>query len=318
MGGYKNVAMNIHIDGAIFMLQARGGVSTLWRNLTPALHAALPDATFDADQPPDVFLSTYYRPAPLGVPSVALIYDLIALRYPGLPNAADAADIRRAVREATAVVSISQQTADDVRTLLGRDSAVAYPGVDQDLGKVTPSSVQTFQSSIGKPYVLVIGRRGYYKNVQSIYQAWLLWSGAASHALVCIGGEDSLPQDRAFAARYDWRRLDLDNAHLASAYAGATALVYPSIMEGFGLPIVEAMLCGCPVVCGAATYEVGWDAAIYTDVTLPIKIAGALDACLDPSYRIGKITAGVERARSFTWAKMAETVANVIRSVVNG
>lgn len=277
----------------------------------------MPDASFTASLPGDVFLSTYYKPSPVGVRSIAVVYDLIAETFPGLPNRADSAEIRRAVGGAQSVVSISHGTAQEVKRLLGRDSVVAYPGVAADFGKVAPGDVERFQAYIGKPYVLVVGRRGLYKNVQALYQAWHLWPGAKTHKVLCIGGEDSLPQDQAFAQRNDWQRLVLDDSDLRAAYAGATALVYPSLAEGFGLPIVEAMACGCPVVCdNSVVAEIAGEAGFYADCTRPKQIAGALDLTLDPALRIERTLNGIERAKMFTWGGMAKTLADVIRRTV--
>src|SRR5687768_17054043 len=76
---YRSAAtvMNIVIDDTIYHLQQSGGISTLWRALTPALQAALPDFTFDPARPADVFISTYYQPAPDGAKSIAVVYDYI-------------------------------------------------------------------------------------------------------------------------------------------------------------------------------------------------------------------------------------------------
>lgn len=310
--------MNILIDTAIFQLQQQGGISRLWRSLLPALRDAMPDATFTSQLAPDWFISTYYKPSPIGVRSLALVYDLITLTFPNLTNRADSADISRSITEASAVVSISHRTAQDVKAHFGKDSAVAYPGVDENFGKVTPSDVERFQSYIGKPYVLVVGNRGGYKNVHALYQAWALWSAHADFKVLCVGGEETLPQDAAFASRYrdTWQRMTLDDKDLALAYAGAQALVYPSLIEGFGLPMLEAMACGCPVVCDNSTVaaEVVGEAGFYADVTKPRQIAGALDLTFDPSLRLERCLYGLEKSKMFTWRNMANQVADVLRS----
>jgi len=308
--------MNILVDSAIFQLQSQGGISRLWRSLLPALRNALPEATWTAQQPPDWFISTYYKPAPLGVKSLVLVMDFIQERYPLIgAHHPDAVDKRRAIAEATALVAISQQTADDTQRFCGRPAAVAYPGVDASFGKVQPSDVERFQAYIGKPYLIVVGRRGLYKNVQALYQAWAFWGAHADYKLLCVGGEDNLPQDAAFAGRYSdtWQRMVLDDHELQFAYAGATALVYPSLMEGFGLPLVEAMACGCPIICDRAMQEVAGDAAIYCDVTRPRQIAAALNELLMPVPRMQHMMAGVKHAQQYRWEAMAQIVAGVIR-----
>lgn len=311
--------MNILIDTEIWRHQSAGGISKLWRSLLPELHRAMPDCTFDSSAPPTVFLSTYYARAPLGVKSVAMVYDLIGLQYPLIDhNRADMVDLRQAVKEASALISISQGVAADVKRLLGRDSTVAYCGLEAGYGKVTMQEIDAFQRFVGKPYILVVGRRGLYKNVQALYQAWRLWEGRHTHRIVCIGGETLLPQDEAFAkATGDtWLHLaTLEDRDLQAAYAGATALCYPSIMEGFGLPMVEAMACACPVVCDHAMHEIAGDAAYYCDVSRPKQLAEVLTATLDMSVRTDRVVAGTQWVKRYTWASMAQTVADAIRSV---
>lgn len=305
--------MNLHVDNAIFQLQQQGGISRLWRSLLPTLRTALPDAAFTAERP-DWFISSYYAPAPIGVQSLALVYDLIVDRYPLVPNRADSVDIHRAVAEASAVVSISEATAHDVERLCGKPSTVAYPGVEANFGKVAPSAVARFQAGLGLPYVLVVGRRGGYKNVQALYQAWGLWGARSFFQVVCVGGEEPLPADMAFARRYPWRRMVLSDDDLRAAYAGAHALVYPSMMEGFGLPILEAAVCACPVVADSRVAgEILGEAAFACDVMKPRSIATALDATLDPALRVTRTLAGVERSKPFTWERMAAGIADALR-----
>jgi glycosyltransferase involved in cell wall biosynthesis len=275
----------------------------------------MPDATFDPTRAPDWFISTYYKSAPLGVKSLVMVYDLIVDKYPLIDNRADSADIRRAVAESSAVVSISHSTANDVKTRLGRDSVVAYPGVDADFGKVEPSDVDRFRQFVGKPYVLVVGRRGGYKNVQALYQAWKLWPAHKDYKVLCIGGEEPLPQDIAFAQGYPdtWQRMSLSDSDLAAAYAGALCLVYPSLMEGFGLPLVEAMACACPVICDSTMAEIGADCAWTADMTKPRNIATGLALAENPSNRILAIK-GIEQATRYTWSAMAAKVAETLRA----
>lgn len=309
--------MNILIDGAIFQLQSQGGISRLWRSLLPALRDAMPEAINDLAVPPDWFISTYYKPAPLGVRSLVVVMDWIAERYPLIGQYhPDAVDKRRAVANATAVVAISQMVADDTRRYAGKVATVAYPGLDAEFGRVLPSDVTRFRAYIGKPYILCVGKRGLYKNVQALYQAWALWGAHAGYKLVCVGGEDNLPQDTAFAGRYPdtWQRVVLDDYDLQLAYAGAAALCYPSLMEGFGLPLIEAQACACPVICDPSVHEVAGDAAYYVDTTRPRQIADALDV-VTTQPDATRLAAGAAWVKQFTWTGMAQTIAGVLRNM---
>ena len=313
--------MNIHIDDLIYKLQAQGGISRMWRELTPCLHIAMPDATFDLSAPPDVYMPTYYSDAPEGVPSVILYYDAIHERYPGLGKYhPDAMQKARAVKNAAAVVAISQFSANDCLRYHGVQASVAYCGGSELTVRGLPEQVRDFRVKYGleRSYVLLIGRRDLYKNARALYEAWPLCQWAQQGTVVAIGGEDPLPSDIEFARRYPWKQIRLSDDELALAYSGAYALVYPSYYEGFGLPIVEALASGCPVICGnqSSEPEVAGDAALYVDVCKPRDIATALDMLLDTNCRLELAMKGYERARMFTWSKMAESVAEVIRGVV--
>lgn len=313
--------MNIWLDSAISRLQVNGGISTLWRNLTPELRTALPEATWSADRKPDLFISTYYARAPLGVPSLVLVYDAIQFKYGALAADPVRADIRCAIEDASAVVAISQETADDVARFFGREATVAYCGGSERFRRASMKAQVAFQQkyNINKPYVLMVGRRGLYKNAKSLYQAWPYWSAGSQHLVVCIGGEPPSSDEMDFSRRYPdtWRQLQLSDADLDAAYSGCTSLVIPSLYEGFGLPILEAMSCGCPVVCGAngALGEVGGDAAFTCEPLLPRSLAAALSVTCQPEARLQHTLAGYAQSRRFTWSKMAAVIADEIRKV---
>ena len=276
--------MNIHIDDVIFSLQANGGISQIWAHLLIMLkdHARVTVGPVAPDDT-DWFLSSYYTLPPNGMKSLVLVYDMIAERYPLIgPSHPDAVRKRAAIKTATAVVAISGQTAADVLAVTGRPvNAVAYPAVQAMFGDNIPAAeVQGFKDQLtgGQPYVLVMGNRGLYKNVQALYQAWPFFPDHDRYKLVCVGGERELPQDIAFDTRYPgtWVHVALNDTDKQIAYCGASMLVYPSLMEGFGIPPVEAYRCHCAVVCGDTMREVMGDAAFYCDVTRPRSIADAM------------------------------------------
>lgn len=300
---------NIVIDDAIYTMQSSGGISTLWRALTPALKEALPEFTFDSTKPADIWLSTYYQPAPEGAKSIVMVYDFIHERYPGLSRfSQDSQWKHAALARADAVIAISQWTAADAK-IYAPDTAtdVAYPATT--LHRASHDEVQAFKAKYGLPdsYVLIAGRRDLYKNVSTYWQAVSLIQ--QSPFTLCIGGE-------TMASSPSQRQLRLPDSELAAAYTGALCLVYPSLYEGFGLPVLEAYACGCPVICGSggALAEIN-GAALVVDVTRPREIAQALATMSDPGVRIDYILKGYEVARRFGWPQMAERVAAVIRSV---
>jgi glycosyltransferase involved in cell wall biosynthesis len=302
--------MNIIISDEIFRLQARGGISTYWRNLIPRIQALLPQHTFDAALPADVWLPTYYAPAPAGVPAIVTVFDWIHETYPGLsPYLPEALAKRRAIVNSTALIAISEWTAHNTRKYVERDVQVVYPATD--LKRATQDDVAAFQRKYNLPaeYILIVGNRGLYKNVSTYWQAARLFNAPLT---VCIGGE---PEP-------DWqgvRHLQLAPDELAAAYTGALCLVYPSLYEGFGLPVLEAYACGCPVVCGngGALAEIN-SAAAVVDVTKPIEMVQGIARVIDPSQRIELILKGYEVVRQFSWDRAARQYADVIERVLEG
>ena len=108
--------------------------------------------------------------------------------------------------------------------------------------------------------------------------------------------------------------LQLNDEELGTAYSGAIALVYPSKLEGFGLPILEAMACGCPVITcpNASIPEVAAKAALYVNNQDVEGLANALCEVQKPSIRQALIATGLEQAKRFSWSKMAKIVSSVL------
>ncbi len=263
----------------------------------------------------------YTMPQVAGVPVVVTLHDATFFSHPGLHSPVKArffrTAIRGAVRRAAALVVPSRATRDEVlRYAGGRPDRfhVAYHGVDTGMfHPVGPDDVARVRATLGlgdRPYVGFLGTLEPRKNVPALVRGWqrAVAGLAEPPALVLAGGPgwdtQVAPTVAAVPAGLTVLRPGyLPLADLAGFLSGAEVLAYPSLGEGFGLPVLEAMACGAAVLTTRelSLPEVGGDAVAYCG-TDEAAIGEALRRLLDdPVRRAGLASAAVERAAGFTW-----------------
>ena len=168
----------------------------------------------------------------------------------------------------------------------------------------------------GRGYFLHISNDEPRKNVDRIIRAHAMLPAATRPRLLL-----KLPGSTARAGRNDVEIISgrLSDGDLAALYGNARAFVFPSLFEGFGIPIVEAMACGCPVITANqfACAEVAGDAALLVDPRSTRALKQAMETVTDPSNVVALKTRGLERARDFTWRAAAEHYLKVFTSVAD-
>jgi glycosyltransferase involved in cell wall biosynthesis len=278
-----------------------------------------------------VFLSPYYkRPLAAPCPVVVTIHDLFFIGYPGRRRPVrDAALTRLArlyARGAGAVVADSEHSRRAIVARLGIAAeriAVVPVGLGPEFRPARPTAGQRERYGLGASYVLYVGNFLPHKNLPRLLRAWAALAAPlrSAHRLVLAGG------DRAGAAALGAlaRSLGLgdgvalpgviEDADLPALYGGAALVVQPSLEEGFGLPALEAMACGAPVIASrrGALPEVVGDAGRLVDPDDEPALAAALaHLLLSADARAALARRGLARAAEFTVERTAGRVVDLL------
>lgn len=290
--------------------------------------------------PVDIFHTTDYRLVRMDCPQIATLHDALPIRYPewcsprlrGLKNWLQ----RGAARKADHVIAVSHYAVEELVSCFGVAAdriSVVHNGIDDDW-HVPPAAaaVQATLAAHGlrEGYCLFVGTLQPRKNVDRIIDAWERLPAAtrAERQLVLVGGpgwrcDDTvrrLDGARQRGEHIVWLRGLTDSVALRHVYAGAGVFVLPSLYEGFGIPVVEAMGAGVPVVTSntSSLPEVSGGAALEVDPLDVGAIAAAMQALLDePALRARCIAAGLARAARLSWRETARQTAAVYHHVLS-
>ncbi len=273
---------------------------------------------------PDVLHETYYCRCSLFDCKTRLltVYDMIHERYPELFTGVDL-DIpalkAAAVDRADHIITISETTRRDLIEFLGVPSSkiTVVPLASSFTAKDRVSGW------VERPFLLYVGLRGGVKNFKTLLTAFarsrLL---RAEFDLVCVGGgyfsvnEEKTICDLGLAGQV--KQVQASDSDLATLYADAALFVYPSLYEGFGLPLLEAMRCGCVIACSntSSMPEIAADAALYFDPLQEEEIRSVIEDGVSSTATLNSLRLkGYERQKQFSWRSCVDATAEVYRSV---
>jgi glycosyltransferase involved in cell wall biosynthesis len=259
--------------------------------------------------------------------TVVTVADLASELFPDQFNAPGAEQfreqMRRCVLSADAVICISETTRNDVLNLSGAkpERILTVPLACGDIFKQLPPPINSMKLPVPEPFILYVGSRSHYKNFRLLIEAYSSWQHKHEVSLVAVGNEWSLDEMDTLIKLGITDRMHLldkvDDETLCRLYNKAAAFVYPSRYEGFGIPLLEAMSCGCPVVASRipSTVEVAGGCPIYFDPEQTEGLVTALDKALAEGRDSERTLAGLERAKGFSWQKTAEQTLEVYRSL---
>lgn len=287
-------------------------------------------------RPPDLlFVPAHVLPLGPLPPAVVTVHDLGFRVFPQAHTRRQRWYLnwstRRHVRRADRILADSAATRDDLLRFYDAEPArvkVVHLAVDEDFRPAPDAARAAIRDRLAIPperrYLLHVGTRQPRKNLPRLLEAFAALAGPRPELDLVLAGmagwgrEDLAEQARRLGIAGRLRMPGyLPRSDLPALYSGAAAFVLPSLYEGFGLPLLEAMACGTPAACGAGSSlpEVAGGAAVLFDPLDPRAIAAALAEILDRPERAAALAeAGRARAASFSWARTARETRRVLEA----
>lgn len=304
----------------------------LWYRLRLPLPVQLLTGALDLFHSPDFVLP----PVRDGIPTILTVHDLSFVHYPDTFTPALVSYLNRvvpwSVARATHILADSQATKDDLINIwqvAAEKVTVLYSGVSGRFRPVTEkkqlAAVRQKYDLGSAPYLVSVSTLQPRKNFQMLIQAFKSVAEQQPHNLVIAGGKGWLYE--AILGEVEKQGLEgrvkfigfVTDSDLPALYSDASLMVFPSLYEGFGLPLLEAMACGVPVLSSNASClpEVAGEAAVQLPPTDPAAWSQTMNELLSNSSRRARmVAAGFLQARKFTWKKAAGELLGIYRQLV--
>lgn len=277
--------------------------------------------SFDLAHPTYYTLLSQREVSDYRCPVVITVWDMIHELFPELyPNREFVARKQRAIEAADAVICISENTKRDLLSRYQVDESrilVTHLASSLDLG-----AMRGDEPTLSRPYFLYVGARAGYKNFDGLLSAFAAASLSPETVLAVVGPPFSEDEQKRIAELRLSGRVEnfaqVSDAGLVALYRRSLALVYPSRYEGFGIPPLEAMQCGTPVIASdrSSIPEVVGDAGILVNPDRPDELTDALVAVAnEPALRESLIARGHDRVKQFSWDRTTEQTLNLYRKL---
>jgi len=299
----------------------------LWRHITPGVNSILRRMYWRRCKA-DVYHTTHYSLPPVAGPAFCIVHDMMPEQFPDSFPGSDRIDLclrkKKAVERSDLVLCSSQNTRRDVTRLLGVPGdkcrimhMAGFPG--EQVRRVAGPTRKP-----QKPFFLYVG--GYrmpYKNFAFVAECLgdPAFSAFSQFDLVVAGPETPTVEERdRYGDRLRGRLRFLDNCDdddLIRLYSTCSAFLMPSLYEGFGLPVLEALACGAAVICSdrSSLPEVGGDAVYYFDPESPQEFRDALTEALAEGRCSDAVKRRVQHARRFSWEKTTREFCKTVRDI---
>ncbi len=293
----------------------------------------LPISLFLGKKPDVFFTPSHYAPRFSPVPTVISVMDLSFIRFPDLFAKKDLYQLKNwtsySVKNAKKVLTISEFSKNDIINEYKKeknDVIVTYPGIKPNLDLKRKENMNDLSKKFGinKEYILFVGTLQPRKNIERLIE---VFSKIDKDMLLIIVGkkgwlyEDILKAPEKFGVSDKVKFLDfVEDSELPLLYKNALCFVLPSLYEGFGLPVLEAMKNGCPVITSnvSSLPEAGGDAAMYFNPEDSEDIAKAIKKVVnDKNLREEMVKKGFLQVKKFSWEKTAKQTLKVLEEVAS-
>jgi len=273
-----------------------------------------------------VHATNFFLPPTRKARRIVTIYDIAFIKHPewASPKIVGpfSRGVRRFVKSADAIITISEASKGDLCDILGAAPEkihIAYPAVEDSFRPIHREEAQRQvleRHGVSAPYLLFVSTLEPRKNITALLEAFAALQHKIPHQLVLVGGEGWNPQPTPQLIQ----KLGVENrvsrlgylksrAELPALYGGADAFVFPSHYEGFGMPVLEAMRCGCPVITArnSALSEVGGDAVRYVEARDTAGLAAEMErVAMDTTVQSALRVLGLVQAEKFSWRRCAQ------------
>ncbi|SFD55630.1 glycosyltransferase family 4 protein [Spirosoma endophyticum] len=279
----------------------------------------------------DVFHATYYDPyfiphlkkRPLVVTFLDMIHEKFSGQFPELSDDGVLTKYKQTLADrADRIIAISESTKTDIVNLLNVDPTkieVIYLG-----NSLKPLAAEVTEKIAPEPYLLFVGRRERYKNFKGLLYAVHPILKKYKLKLLCAGGGPFTNEENSMIHSVGVNELVSQlpvngDKLLQKLYQQATAFIFPTLYEGFGIPVLEAFACNCPCIISnlSSLPEVAGNAALYIDPILPDSISNAIERLLNEGQlRQMLIKKGREQLNNFSWNRTVVETLNLYKTII--
>jgi len=277
----------------------------------------------------DIFHATYYdsyflpylKQKPFVITFLDMIHEKLSMQFEELAQNKTIIHQKKLIAErADKIIAISESTKQDIIDLLNIDPNKIDVVYLANSLKNKETNNYTLNTS---PYLLFVGSRRHYKNFQGMLRSLCRLLNKYKLKIICAGGGDFSKEEKQLIHSFGINRwveyIPVNDQILPKLYEQAQAFIFPSLYEGFGIPVLEAFACNCPCILSnvSSLPEIAGDAALYFDPVQPDSIAFSVERILlDTSLRNDLIQKGKKQLSKFSWRATVENTIKLYENII--